>query len=146
MERSLRNRLTFGPIMLLAMFALLWLDHYAQVWTRERGYNAPWGIGGIGIMFILVAIAPSAILEMAHLLTAEQVRPYRIIAAAGAGAMVAHAFATQFKRFQPIAASTLAFIVVAIMLAAALRRALARETQQTITRMAGSRGFSSHCA
>src|SRR3954468_12007355 len=102
MERSLRNRLTFGPIMLAVLFVLLWFDHFAQGWTREHGYNAPWGIGGIRIMIVLMTIAPSAIIEMAHLLTAEQVRPYRFVAAAGTGAMIIHAFATQFKRFQPI--------------------------------------------
>jgi phosphatidate cytidylyltransferase len=52
--------------------------------------------------------------------------------------LVLHAFATQFKHFQPIAASTLAFIIVFVMLLAALGRAARRQSQEAITRMAGT--------
>ena len=38
MEQSLKNRLTYGPIMLAGLFLLLWLDHYAQQWTLSRNY------------------------------------------------------------------------------------------------------------
>ena len=33
MERSLRNRLTYGPVMLAGLFLLLWLDHWIQTQT-----------------------------------------------------------------------------------------------------------------
>ena len=39
MEQSLKNRLTYGPLMLLTLFALLWFDHNAQAWTRAAGWN-----------------------------------------------------------------------------------------------------------
>src|SRR5687767_11429138 len=51
MERSLRNRLTFGPVMLAGLFLLLWLDYKAQQWTVgayvHRGEQR--GVAGIGI-------------------------------------------------------------------------------------------------
>ena len=34
MEPALRNRLTFGPIMLGGLFGLLWLDHLIQKWDE----------------------------------------------------------------------------------------------------------------
>ena len=34
MEASLRNRLTFGPIMLAALLGLLYVDYYVQERTR----------------------------------------------------------------------------------------------------------------
>jgi phosphatidate cytidylyltransferase len=141
MERSLRNRLTFGPIMLAGLFLLLWLDHKAQQWTlgAYRAHDgSPQGIAGLGILLMLLLILPGATIELARLFTAERVRPYRLLAALGAGALIAHAFATQFPRFQNIAASTLAFIIVFVMLAAALLRASRRQTQQAIVRMAGT--------
>ena len=140
MERSLRNRLTYGPIMLAGLFLLLWLDYQAQHWTvgAYRYRNQPQGVAGIGLMLMLLIILPGATVELAHLFAAERVRPYRLIAATGAGALVVHAFATQFPRFQPIAASTLAFIVVFVMLAAALARASTRQTQDAIVHMAGT--------
>jgi phosphatidate cytidylyltransferase len=52
--------------------------------------------------------------------------------------LILHAFLTQFPPFQKIAASTLAFIIVFIMLFAALRRAWARQTQEAILKMAGT--------
>src|SRR5207249_3597488 len=72
------------------------------------------------------------------LFTAERIRPYRIIAALGSTLLILHAFLTQFPPFQPIAASTLAFIIVFIMLLAALRRAWVKETQEAILKMAGT--------
>lgn len=144
MEQSLRNRLTFGPIMLLVLFLLLWVDSAAQGWTRQwmetryAAENFRGGIGGLGLLAIMALINPIAILELAVLFTPKQVRPYRIIAAAGAFLLVLHAFLTQFPPFRLIAASSFAFIVVFIMLAAALRRALKRETQDAIVHMAGT--------
>jgi phosphatidate cytidylyltransferase len=129
MDPSLRNRLTFGPLMLIALGAVLWLDWYLQKRT---------GISGIGILALLLVMLPPAALELAHLLTAENVRPYRFITIVGSGLLALHAFLTQFSRFRPIAASTLAFIIVFVMLFAALRRAWARQSQQAIVRMAGT--------
>lgn len=135
MEQALRNRLTFGPIMLLALFALLWLDHMAEQWTVKPDQR---GIAGIGLLALLMLVLPLANWELARLFTAEKVRPYLSISIIGSTLMVGHAFATQFVRFQPIAASTLAFIVVFVPLLAALRRAMRRETSEAITHMAGS--------
>ena len=138
MESALRNRLTFGPIMLASLLGLLWLDHAAEIWTAGHGYRHQHGIGGIGLLVLLLIILPPAVRETARLLTAERIRPYRFIAAVGSSAMVAHAFLTQFDFFEPIAASSLAFIVVAVMLFAALRRAWIRQTQEAIHHMAGT--------
>ena len=65
-------------------------------------------------------------------------RPYRIISTLGSWALIVHAFCTQFPRFRPISTSTLAFIVVFVMLFAALRRASGMHTQEAIIRMAGT--------
>ena len=141
MERALGNRLFFGSLMLLVLFGLLALDaaaeHWTKRWMREH-YHVNYGIGGIGLMIILLLMLPPAIAELATLFAAEHVRPYRLIAAIGSGALALHAFLTQWPRFQGIAASSLAFIVVFVMLLAALRRALERESQQAIVRMAGT--------
>jgi len=141
MERSLRNRLTYGPLMLAGMGLLLLLDHNAQVWTRswmQKHYGVEQGIGGIGLLALLAIILPLATAELATLFAAEKVRPYRVIAAAGSGALIVHAFLTQFPPFQTVAASTLAFIIVSIPLLAALRRAWVKQTQEAITTMAGT--------
>ncbi len=144
MDTSLRNRLTFGPIMLAGLALVLWFDDYAQKHTRNwmethfGNGELSGGVGGIGLLILLLFILPIATREIATLLTAERVRPYRVISALGAGSMVVHAFLTQFPPFQKIAASTLVFIVVFIMLLAALRRALMRETQDAIVHMAGT--------
>ena len=129
MEQSLRNRLTFGPMMLAGLFALLYLDHAVQRWTGYRG---------TGLSVLLLVILPIAVAEVATLFTAERVRPYRVLTAAACGLLVAHAFATQRPAFQPVAASTLAMIVVFVMLAAALTRSLDRQTEGAIHRMAGT--------
>jgi phosphatidate cytidylyltransferase len=171
LDASLRNRLTFGPIMLAALLGLLWVDHYAQVRTKEagkveekddrvlwsrwrhefevRGEKVPeikppkppainYGVAGVGVLILLLIILPLATEEVARLFTAENVRPYRFISAAGSGSLVLHAFMTQFPTFQPVAASSLAFIIVFVMLFAALRRAWAKETQGAIVHMAGT--------
>lgn len=149
MEAALRNRLTYGPMMLLGLFALLVLDHNVQGWTREwaQQHFGPQvypkdgmvrGIGGVGILILLAIILPLATRELAVLFTAENVRPYKLIAALGSAAIVLHGFLTQFPPFKPIAASTLAFIVVFIPLLAALRRAMKKQTQDAITAMAGT--------
>jgi phosphatidate cytidylyltransferase len=145
MERALRNRLTFGPLMLLGLFALLAFDAYAQIWTRDRGWNhirspegPAAGVGGVGILVLLMIALPPAIIELATLFTAERVRPYRGISALGAGLLAVHAFCTQFRKFQPYATSTLAFIIVFTMLLAALRRASGKQTQEAIHHMAGT--------
>jgi len=141
MEPALRNRLTFGPLMLLGLFLLLFLDERCQAWTRnwmQSRFHVEGGVGGCGLLFILLAINPIATRELATLFTAERVRPYRFIAGVGNALIILHAFLTQFPPFQPIAASSLAFIIVFIMLFAALRRAYRKETQEAITHMAGT--------
>ncbi len=135
MERALRNRLTYGPMMLAALFALLWLDWFVQSRTRHLEPN---GVGGVGLLVLLLVILPVATIELATLFAAERVRPYRFVSTVGSGMLVLHAFATQFREFKPIAASTLAFIVVSVMLFAALRRAMLRQVQEAITHMAGT--------
>lgn len=138
MERALRNRLTFGPIMLAGLFGLLWLDWWLQTKTVHLNPYRDRGVGGIGLGILLLLILPAATVELATLFAAERVRPYRLISAVGSGALVVHAFATQFNRFQSIAASTLAFIVVFVMLGAALARAWGKQTQEAIVHMAGT--------
>jgi phosphatidate cytidylyltransferase len=135
MEKALRNRLTFGPLMLIGLGLLLWFDHAAQVWTRGPGDKT--GIAGIGVL-ILLLLLPSATLELANLFALKEVRPYRLIAAFGCGLLAVHGFLTQFERFQPIAASTLVFIIVFVMLFAALRRAWGKRSQEAILHMAGT--------
>jgi phosphatidate cytidylyltransferase len=138
MERSLKNRLTWGSVMLAVLFGLLALDHLIQAWTADADWNAGRGIGGVGLLACLALVIPLAIVELTALFAAEQVRPYRVLAAGGAFFLMGHAFATQFEAFKPIAASTLAFIVVLTMLLAALRRATDRNSQEAIQRMAGT--------
>ena len=144
MEKALKNRLTYGSIMLLGLFLLLWLDDQAQRWTRhwmESRYaseNFRGGVGGLGLLILLAIILPLAVREVATLFAAERVRPYRFIAAVGSSLLILHAFLTQFPPFQIIAASSFAFIIVFIMLSAALRRAWGGQTQETIAHMAGT--------
>ncbi len=175
MDASLRNRLTYGPIMLAALLGLLYLDHFVQKYTQKEGDRqgmvretdervrwARWradyemrgqpipttrpadppeiyyGVGGVGILILLLFILPLGTQEVARLFTAENVQPYRFISAAGSGSLVLHAFMTQFPAFQPVAASSLAFIIVFVMLFAALRRAWEKQTQGAIVAMAGT--------
>jgi phosphatidate cytidylyltransferase len=150
MEASLRNRLTFGPIMLGGLVLLLWLDANLQgmtrPWMQDHFGTAHYppdvavrtGVGGIGLLVILGIVLPLATREIGTLFAAERVRPYPLIAAFGSGALVLHAFLTQFPPFKLIAASVLAFIVAFIPLLAALRRAWDKQTQEAIVRMAGT--------
>src|SRR3712207_1956174 len=135
METSLRNRLTYGPIMLAALFGLLFFDHWFQTWSVAWNPYRDRGIAGVGIVALLMFILPIATVELATLFTAERLRPFRFISATGSGLLIIHAFATQFPRFQPIAASTLAFIIVFVMLGAALARASQKVTHDAIVSM-----------
>ena len=141
LDPALRNRLTFGPLMLGGLIAVLWLDWWVEratfEWMRDR-YAAGRGLSGVGLTAFLGVLLPLGTRELATLFAAERVRPYRSIAAGGIFLLVAHAFCTQFPAFRPIAASSLAFVIVAVMLVAALRRALARQSQEAIVAMAGT--------
>jgi phosphatidate cytidylyltransferase len=140
MQPALRNRLIFGTLMLIGLGLLLWVDHMVEIWTMgwqiRRG--EPHGIAGVGLLVLLLLALPLATMELAALFARQQVRPYRFIAAAGSCLLGVHAFLTQFDFFQPIAASSMAFIIVFVMLFAALRRAWGRQSQQAITLMAGT--------
>jgi phosphatidate cytidylyltransferase len=145
MEKSLKNRLRYGPLMLAALLALLWFDQSAQVLTQSWGWNhlrsetgPAAGIGGIGVLAVLLVLLPTATVELATLFAAERVKPYRLIAALGSGLLVTHAFCTQFRKFQVYSTSALAFIIVFTMLLTALRRAWGQRTQEAITHMAGT--------
>ena len=137
MEQALKNRLTYGPLMLIGLFLLLWLDSAFQIWTRGRA-GPPNGIGGVGVVILLVIITTGGSTELAKMFTAERVRPYRLLTSVGSALLILHAFATQFASFRPIATSSLAFIIVFVMLTAALLRALDRKTEDAIHRMAGT--------
>ena len=142
MEQSLKNRLTYGPMMLGGLFLLLWLDYAAQKWTLPYvvvpGTQTQIGIGGIGILILLMGILPLAVYELARLFAAEEVRPYRSLTSTGCALLVLHAFFTQFDFFRPYATSSLAFVIVFVMLLAALNRALDKQTEGAIHRMAGT--------
>ncbi len=145
MEPALRNRLTYGPMMIAALSLLLWLDEAIEGWTRNwhwftqiTGEPIPHGVQGVGLIVLLLIVAPIATTEIAILFTAERVRPYRIIATIGSSVLAIHAFLTQFESFRVIAASTMAFIIVFVMIGAALRRAWDRSTHDAIVRMAGT--------
>lgn len=140
MERALRNRLTFGPLMLAGLLVLLWVDHAAEGWTLQwmRSQGQAHGIGGIGLLVLLVLVLPVATYELATLFAAEKLVPYRFIAIAGSFMLTVHAFLTQFEWFARIAASALAFIIVFVMLLAALRRAWGKQTHEAIAHMAGT--------
>jgi len=129
--------------MLAGLFLMLWFDNAAQGMTRTWLPRRPDGalsdgIQGLGLLILLIVVSPLAVEELAILFTAERVRPYRIIAGLGSGALAMHAFLTQFLWFQNISTSTLAFIIVFVMLLAALRRAWAKQSQDAIVRMAGT--------
>src|SRR5881394_2272169 len=125
MEQSLKNRLTFGPLMLGGLFLLLWIDDFLQRATREwmqtryASDGVRGGVGGIGLLVVLAIILPIATDELAILFAAEKVKPFRIISGLGSALVALHAFLTQFPPFRPIAASAFAYIVVFIMLLAA---------------------------
>lgn len=140
METALRNRLTFGPIMLALLFGLLWLDHAIQQWTLAYVQVGPHqvGIAGVGMLILLLGILPLATYELAQLFSAEKIKPYRTVASVGSALLIFHAFGTQFAQFRPYATSSLAFIIVFVMLMAALLRALGKQTQEAIHHMAGT--------
>ena len=120
--------------MIAALLGMLYLDWWLERNLRIHGIH-PRGVGILGLMLLIL---PPAVYELAHLFAAERVAPHRSIAAAGSAALVIHAFLTQFLWFQPIAASVLAFIIVFVMIFAALRRAFMRQTQDAIHHMAGT--------
>ena len=126
--------------MLAGLFGLLWLDHAAQKWTGHLIVvdGKQIGIAGIGLLLLLLAVLPLATYELAQLFAAEKVRPYRSLASTGSALLILHAFFTQFDDFRPYATSSLAFIVVFVMLLAAFIRALGKHTQEAILRMAGT--------
>ena len=139
MERALRNRLTYGPLMLGVLLGLLVLDQYVEDHTHGMfALRADRGIKGFGLLLILLSITPLAVMELARVFAAVQVRPYRLIASVGSNALVLHAFATQFPWFEQISTSMLAFILVFVMFFAALRRARLRQAQKAIHHMAGT--------
>jgi phosphatidate cytidylyltransferase len=144
MQDALRHRLTYGTLMMAGLLGLLYLDHWVEDATRgwvKWPYLQPregYGIAGVGLTVLLFLLMPLAVTEIARLLTAEHVRPYRFIAAFGCGLLTLHAFLTQFAWFQHIAASTLAFIIVLTMIFAGLRRASLQEAHEAITHMAGT--------
>lgn len=115
--------------MLIGLGLGLWLDHFIEVKT---------GVRGVGLLAMLLLVLPPATVELATLFAAEHVRPYRLLAAVGSNVLAIHAFLTQFDKFQPYGTSVLAFILVFVMLLAALRRALGRQTQEAIVHMAGT--------
>ena len=115
--------------MLAVLGGVLLGDHYLEVATD---------IKGIGVLALLLLLVPLANLELARLFTAENAVPFKAIASLGGAAIVIHAFLTQFEWFQLIAASTLAFIMVAVPLASALRKVFFRQTEQAILSMAGT--------
>jgi phosphatidate cytidylyltransferase len=129
MQQSLRQRLSYGSLMLGALLALLYFDY-----SVEKYFH----LAGVGLLLLMLFLLPLATREVGQLFVAERVQPYRILAVMGSGLLAIHAFLTQFPRFRPIAASTLAFIIVVTMILAAIRRASARESEQAITRMAGT--------
>jgi phosphatidate cytidylyltransferase len=130
MQAELRSRLTLGPIMLLALAGVL-----LGGWYVEQRLDGP---KGVGVFAILLLVVPLGTIELAKLFSAKNAPAYRLIASIGAIAIVVHAFLTQFEWFRPIAASTLAFIMVAVPLAAALRKVFERQTEQAILNMAGT--------
>ncbi len=134
--------------MLLVLFGLLFADWWVQKYTIELGWNVittadglttrPAGIAGVGILAILLIALPFAVTELATLFAAEKVQPYRLISGIGAGALLTHAFCMQFKKFQLYSTSVLALIIVMVMLLAALRRAMSKQSAEAITHMAGT--------
>jgi len=129
MQQSLRQRLSYGTLMLAALLALLYFDY----WVERTSHLA-----GVGLLLLMLVMLPLATTEVGHLFVAEQVRPYRFLAGMGSGLLAIHAFMTQFPWFQHIAASTLAFIIVFTMILAAVRRALGGKSEEAIAHMAGT--------
>jgi len=148
MQEALRHRLIYGSLMLIGLLVCLWLDRQVEVWTdsadRPGGvglvHNAEgdFGLAGTGILAMMIVILPIGTIELVRLLSAERITPYKSIAVAGTTLLSLHAFMTQFGFFQPMAASSLALIIVAVMIAAALRQAWHRQAHQAMAHMAGT--------
>lgn len=144
MHSPLRQRLTYGSLMMAVLLALLYFDYWAEAnthgWVVFSSQQPPreFGLAGVGLLLLLIILLPFAVAEVARLFVAENVRPYRFLAALGSGLLAVHAFLTQFPWFQHIAASTLAFIIVFVMILAAIRRASGRHSEEAIARMAGT--------
>ena len=85
MERALKNRLTFGTLMLAAMFGLLWFDAAAERSTRpfmRNHFGINHGIGGIGLMICLMGLLLGSIPIIEFLETGKISRfPTAILAA-----------------------------------------------------------------
>jgi len=130
--------------MLAGLLALLYLDYWVEQntwgWVKLPNLHPPreFGLGGVGLLLAMIFLLPLATTEVARLFVAEQIRPYRFLAGLGSGLLAIHAFLTQFPWFQHIATSSLAFIIVVIMILAAIRRASGRHTEEAITHMAGT--------
>lgn len=135
LDPALRNRLTFGPLMLACLFGLLYLDFYTQKWTQHLH---PGGIGGVGILLLLWIVLPLSAIELARMFKAEQIRPSLAISILATTLLTLHGFLTQFDSFKPISTSTLAGVFAAVMITAALRMAWMRQTQEAIHHMAGT--------
>ena len=126
--------------MLAGLLCILELDDRIEHWTKGWviAPSGHFGLGGVGLFLLLMALLPLAVTELAALFSTQMVRPYRFIAALGSGSLVLHAFLTQFGWFQTVSASTLAFIIVVTMILAAIRRAWKKQTQDAILQMAGT--------
>ncbi|MEM6562693.1 MAG: hypothetical protein AAF656_13910, partial [Planctomycetota bacterium] len=85
MDVALRNRLTFGPIMLIGALGVLWFDDWFETRT---------GVAGVGLLGLLLCVMPLAVRELATLFAAESVTPYRFIASLGGIGLMVHAFCT----------------------------------------------------
>ena len=70
MEQALRNRLTYGPLMIAALLAMLYLDWWLEK-TIHIGNIKP---RGVGILILLLLILPPAVYELANLFAAERVK------------------------------------------------------------------------
>ncbi len=132
--------------MLAGLGACLYFDRHVELWTAAP--NVPvgmvhtaegnFGIAGVGILAMMIGILPIGTFELVRLLSAERITPYRSIAIAGTTLLSVHAFMTQFGFFQPMAASSLAMIIVAVMIAAAVRQASHGDAQEALAHMAGT--------
>jgi len=123
--------------MLVGLLVLLYLDYWIEKHTVGCVATNR-GLAGAGVLLMLLLLLPGATMELASIFTAEHVRPYRFLASVGSGSLATHAFLTQFPPFKPYAASTLVFILVFVMILAALRRASGRQSNEAITHMAGT--------
>lgn len=115
--------------MLGAALGILWFDAWFEARTQ---------IAGVGLLGLLLVVMPLAVRELATLFAAEKVEPYKSIASFGGIGLLVHAFCTQFVDERGILTPTAVGIVVLTMLAAALRRALRKTTDDAIVQMAGT--------